>query len=1058
MSVEPLVGRVDELDRLRAVFAEVDATGVGRFVIITGEAGSGKTRLSTEFSRQLAEGGVPVVLSRCWDGGDGPPLWPWPEVVGRLAGLGRELPRPPSEFGDRFGVFRAIGDRLGALCAQRTAVVLIDDLHTANRDVLLLTRFIARTLHRVPLMLVATWRIDRSLAVVANEQFDSLVRESMVLDLAPFGEEEILEYLRACGRTATPAEISALLAVTEGNPLYVTEAVRGRSLRSCSGAESLGRAIAQRVAQMDRSHRDIVGAAAILGESATVCSVAAMLRRSPADVIGAIDGVGAWISIRGHEIRFSHGLVRGAFIDAMTTIERQQMHAAALGEIRSRDVDQVVRRAHHAVEAAGLSREQALTAVDACASAARSLYQALAFEQAVEWAGRGCDLASDVAPPVVEAKLWLAHADAVLACGRLTEARRLYERAVRPATLADDPRLVARAAIGLGGVWVEEQRDELSRRRMLALCRRARRSLPADESLLAARLAVRLAAEDVYQTRRDDEIAAAVEDVRRHDDPAATAEALSLYHHTLLVPHRAYDRLRIAEELLDVTECPEAAVYSLFGLCWRTVDLYLLGDPGADMSFIQLREQATALGSQSLGYVASVLDVMRTFRRGDLDETERLASEALALGTSAGDADALSWYGGHLLAVRWAQGRLEAMHDLVTAVIESSTLRRLDQVYPALVAYTAALRGDVTAARSALTALLAENRGTTANFSTWTTTMMVLAETAAEVGDTESADIIAERFAPYAQLPVMPSLAVICLGPGERVLATAHLAAGRLDDAVAWLREALTANQRLGNRPFEALILAQLASVLARRGLAGDRAEAAELYASAIKLGGEMKLSERVPRWMREAAELGGAPATAPALPGTIEDRGGTWYIEIGGRSTTIGHVSGMRYLAELIARPDTAISAHSLSAAVSGLSDEARHCGDQALDVQARRHYQQRLAQLDRELDTADLVGDAGRSKRAATERDQIIQQLRRDVGLGGRTRRLNDDAERSRMRVSKAIHRAIRHIETADPVLGRALQTRIHTGFFCRYIPDPGQPITWTVQKAPATRAPSH
>ena len=86
---------------------------------------------------------------------------------------------------------------------------------------------------------------------------------------------------------------------------------------------------------------------------------------------------------------------------------------------------------------------------------------------------------------------------------------------------------------------------------------------------------------------------------------------------------------------------------------------------------------------------------MRTFRRGELDETERLAAEALTLGTEAGDADALSWYGGHLLAVRWAQGRLDEMHDLVASVIESSTLRRLDQVYPALLAYTAALRGDV---------------------------------------------------------------------------------------------------------------------------------------------------------------------------------------------------------------------------------------------------------------------------------------------------------------------------------------------------------------------------
>jgi hypothetical protein len=165
-----------------------------------------------------------------------------------------------------------------------------------------------------------------------------------------------------------------------------------------------------------------------------------------------------------------------------------------------------------------------------------------------------------------------------------------------------------------------------------------------------------------------------------------------------------------------------------------------------------------------------------------------------------------------------------------------------------------------------------------------------------------------------------------------------------------------------------------------------------------------------------------------------------------------------MRYIVELITRPDAAIGAHSLSATVTGLYDEPRTCGDPALDAQARRQYQRRLTQLDHELDCADLVGDTERSQRAADERDRIIQQLRRDVGLGGRVRHLNDDAERSRMRVSKAIHRAIRKVESAEPVLGRALQTRIRTGFLCRYVPDPGHPIVWRVQKAAAAGGVDH
>jgi hypothetical protein len=65
---------------------------------------------------------------------------------------------------DRYGLFRTVTDQLRVLCAAGPAVALIDDLHQANRDVVLLTRFVARSLHRYSLLLVATWRVDRAAA------------------------------------------------------------------------------------------------------------------------------------------------------------------------------------------------------------------------------------------------------------------------------------------------------------------------------------------------------------------------------------------------------------------------------------------------------------------------------------------------------------------------------------------------------------------------------------------------------------------------------------------------------------------------------------------------------------------------------------------------------------------------------------------------------------------------------------------------------------------------------------------------------------------------------
>jgi hypothetical protein len=113
------------------------------------------------------------------------------------------------------------------------------------------------------------------------------------------------------------------------------------------------------------------------------------------------------------------------------------------------------------------------------------------------------------------------------------------------------------------------------------------------------------------------------------------------------------------------------------------------------------------------------------------------------------------------------------MVEMIASVLESATLRRHDQIYPALLAYAHALRGDHVTARSVLDGLLADGVDAIPSFSTWSSTIGILVEAAAELGDVQLAADLAERFAPVARLPVMPSLAVRCLGPGERVIGRA---------------------------------------------------------------------------------------------------------------------------------------------------------------------------------------------------------------------------------------------------------------------------------------------
>ncbi|MFA9270806.1 MAG: transcriptional regulator, partial [Baekduiaceae bacterium] len=87
-------------------------------------------------------------------------------------------------------------------------------------------------------------------------------------------------------------------------------------------------------------------------------------------------------------------------------------------------------------------------------------------------------------------------------------------------------------------------------------------------------------------------------------------------------------------------------------------------------------------------------------------------------------------------------------------------------------------------------------------------------------------------------------------------------------------------------------------------------------------------------------------------------------------------------------------------------------------------------------------------RAARARAELDYVVQELSAAVGLGGRDRRAASDAERARVNVTRAIRSAVKRIADQDPTVGGHLDVSVRTGLFCRYDPDPGSTITWTVR----------
>ena len=114
-------------------------------------------------------------------------------------------------------------------------------------------------------------------------------------------------------------------------------------------------------------------------------------------------------------------------------------------------------------------------------------------------------------------------------------------------------------------------------------------------------------------------------------------------------------------------------------------------------------------------------------------------------------------------------------------------------------------------------------------------------------------------------------------------------------------------------------------------------------------------------------------------------------------------------------------------------------------LDARAKDAYRRRLAEIDDDLEEARADGDDERAAQADTERDFLVRELARAVGLTGRDRRAASSSERARAGVTRAIRQALARIEVHHPRLGAHLDHAIRTGTYCAYSPDPRASVEW-------------
>ena len=487
-----LVGRRAEL---ATAFGLVDAAarGQGGALLVTGEAGIGKSRLAGELRGRAAAAGMTVLVGRSVDGGgtyravtealarllrtrvalDDPALRPYRAALRRL------LPGIADEpLGSAPDPTVMLGEGVLALLAGRPTLLVLEDLHWTDPDTLDLVRYLAGALVDAPVLLVATARDDVTRPALAR-----LATDVRTLPLRRLDAEGVAALAAACrGAPLSAAEREELVARADGLPLLVEELLAVGPTRV---PPSMAGLVAGRLAALPPSAQQVVLAAAVVDD--TDWRLLAAVVDPPGGGHGATNEVeGAVVAalraaadvgllvVGDGRLRFRHALTRDAVLATLLPPERAALAARAARVLDGRGDRALAARLYRESgdPARGAEIFVELARADVGRGAVRS---AAAFlDEAGEHAaptervhvltllGRAVE-ALEAGEPVVDrlrgaerAELCLRLARAAIVAGRWADARRHVENAGRP----DDPRsmvLIADAAYGAGDVAQAER-------------------------------------------------------------------------------------------------------------------------------------------------------------------------------------------------------------------------------------------------------------------------------------------------------------------------------------------------------------------------------------------------------------------------------------------------------------------------------------------------------------------------------------------------------------------------------------------------------------------------
>ena len=381
------VGRQREIAELKAALEDA-LSGRARTLMLVGEPGIGKTRTAQELAGHGTDLGFHVLWGRCYSAQGAPPFWPWlqairtyirdqspdelrsqmgagaadiaevvPEVRELLLGLEPPPALEPQQA--RFRFFDSMAAFLTRACEAQPLLLLLDNLHWADRPSLLLLEFLSQELADSRLLAVGTYRdteINRRHPL--TQTLGELAKEPSFQRLALRGlsEAEVDQFFQGTAGFAPPPNlVTAVHTQTEGNPLFMTQVVQlliqegeltpareqwNRDIRIPVGVREV---IGMRLDRLSEGCNSALTVASVIGREFEL----ALLERLVAD---SVIGLGSGLSEETLLEAVAEGLDAGIIEEIPQSVSRYQFTHVLIQDTLAQEMLAVRRaRLHHRI-------------------------------------------------------------------------------------------------------------------------------------------------------------------------------------------------------------------------------------------------------------------------------------------------------------------------------------------------------------------------------------------------------------------------------------------------------------------------------------------------------------------------------------------------------------------------------------------------------------------------------------------------------------------------------------------------------------------------------------